>query len=214
MADDTNFPRLEYLVLACLDKLKEVPSGMGDIPTLRSIELTYCGNSVVISAKKIVDEQKELGNLDLQVNVIAWEKDELLESLENRIRNQQSAMEPSAPLPLKGIVTDESPVKCSLDSKVGKTEIGDCLVEHQVMMSNLKSMNAAEINSEIDLMNVEDSLCVVALHSCTEVFYGALHLTCASGLNSYWRWTEFFGGGLGQAFPTLRSALLGEFWPF
>ncbi|KAG8379213.1 hypothetical protein BUALT_Bualt07G0065200 [Buddleja alternifolia] len=80
-ADNTHFPCLEQLVLRNLDKLKEIPSDIGEIPTPRSIQLEYCGNSTVISAKEIVDEQEELGNLDLQVRVIFSEENELMESL-------------------------------------------------------------------------------------------------------------------------------------
>ncbi|KAI3455560.1 hypothetical protein Pfo_012223 [Paulownia fortunei] len=68
--DSTHFPRLEHLVLEVLDKLMEIPSGIGDIPTLQSIVLDSCSDSAVISAKKILEEQEEVGNGDLQVRVI------------------------------------------------------------------------------------------------------------------------------------------------
>ncbi|KAG8380180.1 hypothetical protein BUALT_Bualt07G0166700 [Buddleja alternifolia] len=83
-ADETNFPCLEQLVLEHLDKLKEVPSGIGDIPTLRSIEVDRCCDSAVISAKKIADEQEELENLDLKVQVSLWKEDTILERLRSR----------------------------------------------------------------------------------------------------------------------------------
>ncbi|KAG8362973.1 hypothetical protein BUALT_BualtUnG0019300 [Buddleja alternifolia] len=38
-ADNINYPRLEQLVLRDLNKLTEIPLGIGDIPTLRSIQL-------------------------------------------------------------------------------------------------------------------------------------------------------------------------------
>ncbi|KAG8380148.1 hypothetical protein BUALT_Bualt07G0163400 [Buddleja alternifolia] len=79
-ADETNFPCLEQLLLIDLNKLKEVPSGIGDIPTLRSVELNH---SAAISAKKLADEQEELGNLDLQVQAVTHKKTEVLESLES-----------------------------------------------------------------------------------------------------------------------------------
>ncbi|KAG8362965.1 hypothetical protein BUALT_BualtUnG0018500 [Buddleja alternifolia] len=83
--DETNFPCLEQLLLLGQSKLKEVPSGIGDIPTLRSIRLDLCCNSAIISAKKIADEQEELGNLDLQVEATVWEEDtEIQESMLTR----------------------------------------------------------------------------------------------------------------------------------
>ncbi|KAI3459667.1 hypothetical protein Pfo_016330 [Paulownia fortunei] len=68
--ENTHFPRLDHLVLQGLSKLKEIPSGIGEIPTLQSIELKYCSDSDVISGKKILEEQEEVGNGDLQVRVI------------------------------------------------------------------------------------------------------------------------------------------------
>ncbi|KAH6776855.1 hypothetical protein C2S51_008167 [Perilla frutescens var. frutescens] len=58
-SESSHFPRLEYLVLRNLDKLKEIPSDVGEIPTLKSIHLEFCSNSAVISAKRILDEQEQ-----------------------------------------------------------------------------------------------------------------------------------------------------------
>ncbi|KAG8380122.1 hypothetical protein BUALT_Bualt07G0160800 [Buddleja alternifolia] len=91
MADNANFPRLEKLVLRFLDNLKEVPSGIGDIPTLRPIQLTHCSHYAVFSAKKIVDGQEELGNEDLKVQVLAQAKDEIVKRLESRNFQVQTA---------------------------------------------------------------------------------------------------------------------------
>ncbi|KAL8042737.1 hypothetical protein ABFX02_09G072800 [Erythranthe guttata] len=66
--DSSHFPRLEHLVLQRLDKLKEIPSGIGEIPTLQSIVLNMCHDDAVISAKRILDEQEDLG---LRVRVVA-----------------------------------------------------------------------------------------------------------------------------------------------
>ncbi|KAL9156146.1 hypothetical protein ABFS82_09G054100 [Erythranthe guttata] len=74
--DSSSFPRLEHLVLQQLDKLNEIPSGIGEIPTLQSIELNLCHDDAVISAKSIFDEQEDLG---LRVRVVA--RDSHLESL-------------------------------------------------------------------------------------------------------------------------------------
>ncbi|XP_073125765.1 putative late blight resistance protein homolog R1A-3 [Henckelia pumila] len=68
-ADRTHFPRLEHLVLEGLYNLKGIPLDIGEIPTLRLMELIYCSNSAVISAKNILDEQENLGNAGLRVRV-------------------------------------------------------------------------------------------------------------------------------------------------
>ncbi|EYU23530.1 hypothetical protein MIMGU_mgv1a018743mg, partial [Erythranthe guttata] len=60
--DSNHFPRLEQLELLRLNKLKEIPSCIGEIPMLGSIVLNYCSQSAVVSAKEILDEQKDLGN--------------------------------------------------------------------------------------------------------------------------------------------------------
>ncbi|KAL7139689.1 hypothetical protein ABFS83_09G070300 [Erythranthe nasuta] len=76
MTDSSHFPRLEHLVLQQLDKLNEIPPGIGEIPTLQSIELNLCHDDAVISAKRIFDEQEDLG---LRVRVVA--RDSHFESL-------------------------------------------------------------------------------------------------------------------------------------
>lgn len=58
-----------------------VPSDIGEIPTLKSIELVNCTSSAVISAKKILEEQEELGNT-LRVQEVASLDDKLLKRLE------------------------------------------------------------------------------------------------------------------------------------
>ncbi|KAL1561246.1 putative late blight resistance protein R1A-10 [Salvia divinorum] len=74
IADETNFPRLRHLrVYGC--NLEEIPSGIGEIPTLQLIELIECRKSAVASAKRIVEEQSENGNYDLKLritNKIIW----------------------------------------------------------------------------------------------------------------------------------------------
>ncbi|KAL8466261.1 hypothetical protein ACS0TY_035393 [Phlomoides rotata] len=67
--DDTHFPRLEHLRLKRLDKLTEIPLSIGDIPTLQSIELERCSYSAIMSAKRILKEQEELGNEGLRVEI-------------------------------------------------------------------------------------------------------------------------------------------------
>ncbi|KAL0441040.1 UNVERIFIED_CONTAM: putative late blight resistance proteinR1A-10 [Sesamum radiatum] len=67
-AEDIHFPKLESLVLKTMFYLEEIPSGIGDIPTLRSIHLGDCRDSVVNSAKQIQKEQESNGN-ELEVSV-------------------------------------------------------------------------------------------------------------------------------------------------
>ncbi|KAK4402248.1 putative disease resistance RPP13-like protein 3 [Sesamum angolense] len=66
-ADDTHFPRLEHLVIRhCLD-LEAIPLGIGDIPTLKVIEVHECSSSAVNAARKIQEEQQSYGNDELEV---------------------------------------------------------------------------------------------------------------------------------------------------
>ncbi|GER53527.1 disease resistance protein [Striga asiatica] len=65
--DSTHFPQLKHIVLRSLSKLKEIPLSIGDITTLESIELEYCSESAVFSAKDLVEEQVGLGNEGLRV---------------------------------------------------------------------------------------------------------------------------------------------------
>ncbi|KAL0385204.1 UNVERIFIED_CONTAM: Disease resistance protein RPP13 [Sesamum radiatum] len=62
-----SFPMLEHLSIQHCYKLKEIPLEFGKIaqfgaPTLKTIELVDCGESLVASAKQIVNEQVKLGN--------------------------------------------------------------------------------------------------------------------------------------------------------
>ncbi|CAA2994813.1 late blight resistance homolog R1A-10 [Olea europaea subsp. europaea] len=61
-ADSIHFPRLERLVIWDCYELDEIPSGFEEIPTLQYIELDYCGDSIVESAKKIEEAQLDWGN--------------------------------------------------------------------------------------------------------------------------------------------------------
>ncbi|XP_075479745.1 putative late blight resistance protein homolog R1C-3 [Primulina tabacum] len=72
-ADRSHFPGLEKLELRCLRSLKEIPEDIGEIPTLRSISLVLCSESAYSSAKKIQEEQQNLGNYELLVQVpVSW----------------------------------------------------------------------------------------------------------------------------------------------
>ncbi|GFP82781.1 putative late blight resistance protein homolog r1b-17, partial [Phtheirospermum japonicum] len=67
--DSTHFPRLERLRLEALYNLKEIPLEIGEIPTLQVLELAWGTDSANISATRILEEQEELGNVDLKVRV-------------------------------------------------------------------------------------------------------------------------------------------------
>ncbi|KAL2492454.1 NB-ARC domain-containing protein [Abeliophyllum distichum] len=66
-ADETNFPSLQHLTFRDCRKLVEIPSAIGDIPTLQVIELSQCSTSAVNSVKLIQEEQRDLGNDQLQI---------------------------------------------------------------------------------------------------------------------------------------------------
>ncbi|XP_047975169.1 putative late blight resistance protein homolog R1B-16 [Salvia hispanica] len=84
MAESSHFPLLIRLCLYYLKELKEIPSEIGEIPTLSSIALEMCNESMVLSAKKILEEQEDLyeDQIDLLVHAIVQKKDEALQKLE------------------------------------------------------------------------------------------------------------------------------------
>ncbi|KAL0318438.1 UNVERIFIED_CONTAM: hypothetical protein Sangu_2000000 [Sesamum angustifolium] len=63
------FPNLETLILHFMLRLKEIPAVIGDILTLHSIHLKSCNDSLMESAKQIVEEQHNNGNESLQLYV-------------------------------------------------------------------------------------------------------------------------------------------------
>ncbi|XP_049388615.1 putative late blight resistance protein homolog R1B-16 [Solanum stenotomum] len=68
-AGSDNFPMLEQLILDSLDELEEIPESIGDIMTLKFIKINYCSSGVVNSAKRIQQEQENLGNYEIQVKI-------------------------------------------------------------------------------------------------------------------------------------------------
>ncbi|XP_047948745.1 putative late blight resistance protein homolog R1B-16 [Salvia hispanica] len=72
-ADETNFPKLRELFVCDCYKLEEIPSAIGDIPTLQEIEIYDCGASIVASAKQILKvQQEEYDNFDLQKVLVVF----------------------------------------------------------------------------------------------------------------------------------------------
>ncbi|XP_027076971.1 putative late blight resistance protein homolog R1A-3 [Coffea arabica] len=66
-ASSDNFPRLEKLVVHDCEKLKEVPSCLGECPTLEMIEVKRCRESLASSVKQIQQEQIDMGNEALKI---------------------------------------------------------------------------------------------------------------------------------------------------
>ncbi|XP_047943347.1 putative late blight resistance protein homolog R1B-16 [Salvia hispanica] len=68
ITESSHFPMLKCLVLDDCWELSEVPEGIGEIPTLELIEVKgIVRMSLVESAKRILEEQKEWGNDNLLV---------------------------------------------------------------------------------------------------------------------------------------------------
>ncbi|XP_057801537.1 putative late blight resistance protein homolog R1B-14 isoform X2 [Salvia miltiorrhiza] len=75
-------PRLEQLYLGYMESLEEFPSEIGEIPTLKSIGLWSCSESMAVSLKKIVEEQEELqGDPSIHVRVRSFNVSQELQSL-------------------------------------------------------------------------------------------------------------------------------------
>ncbi|KAL0341551.1 UNVERIFIED_CONTAM: hypothetical protein Scaly_1817700 [Sesamum calycinum] len=68
-AENICFPNLEMLFLSWMWGLEEIPSVIGDIPTLHSICLEGCFDSLCDSAKQIVEEQHDNGNESIQLYI-------------------------------------------------------------------------------------------------------------------------------------------------
>ncbi|KAL0421987.1 UNVERIFIED_CONTAM: putative late blight resistance proteinR1A-3 [Sesamum latifolium] len=66
--DDTNFPRLEHLVIRGCRDLEEIPLAIGDIPTLKVIAVDNSSPSVVASAREMQEAQLDNGN-ELEVRL-------------------------------------------------------------------------------------------------------------------------------------------------
>ncbi|KAM7497604.1 hypothetical protein LguiA_022018 [Lonicera macranthoides] len=62
IASSNHFPRLEHLVLHGCRELEEIPSSLGDIPTLEMIEVRWCSETAANSAHDIKKDQESKGN--------------------------------------------------------------------------------------------------------------------------------------------------------
>ncbi|KAH0714404.1 hypothetical protein KY284_007309 [Solanum tuberosum] len=68
-AGSDNFPMLEQLLLHGFCELEEIPESIGEIMTLKLIQIYFCSSGVENSAKKIQEEQESLGNYELQLQI-------------------------------------------------------------------------------------------------------------------------------------------------
>lgn len=62
-----DLPPLEKLVLCGCLRLKEIPSCLGNVPTIEMIEVRSCHKSAVNLVKEIQEEQMDLGNESLKI---------------------------------------------------------------------------------------------------------------------------------------------------
>ncbi|KAK4437283.1 putative late blight resistance proteinR1B-8 [Sesamum alatum] len=66
-AENIHFPNLKCFSFTSMHKLEEIPLSIGDIATLEEMSLYLCKESVIESAKQIVEEQRNNGNQSLQL---------------------------------------------------------------------------------------------------------------------------------------------------
>ncbi|XP_047981092.1 putative late blight resistance protein homolog R1B-8 isoform X1 [Salvia hispanica] len=94
-ADCSNFPLLETLLLWNVPNLDEIPLEIGEIPTLENIIVVECSESVNKSARKIIEEQEDMGNLALRVvfssgsDKLWWTHKSALERIEEEDHEEQ-----------------------------------------------------------------------------------------------------------------------------
>ncbi|KAK4438472.1 hypothetical protein Salat_0181500, partial [Sesamum alatum] len=68
-ADSIHFPVLRHLIVENCHRLEAIPSCIGEITTLQSIELDTSSALAVTSAKEILEEQQSAGNDSLHVHI-------------------------------------------------------------------------------------------------------------------------------------------------
>ncbi|KAK4482055.1 hypothetical protein RD792_011599 [Penstemon davidsonii] len=80
-----HFPQLQCLLVSRCINLKEIPSEIGDIPTLQKIRVYDSGYEVYKSAVQIEQDQRENGNEELQViTKNKYKMEELVRGFEER----------------------------------------------------------------------------------------------------------------------------------
>ncbi|KAL0309277.1 UNVERIFIED_CONTAM: putative late blight resistance proteinR1B-16 [Sesamum radiatum] len=78
-SSDDCFPLLQRLTIQHCYKLKELPSEIGEIPTLKMIELVDCNDTLVALGKQLLSEQEKHGNV-FQVCIKSSQDDRKLKS--------------------------------------------------------------------------------------------------------------------------------------
>nr|XP_009761168.1 PREDICTED: uncharacterized protein LOC104213363 [Nicotiana sylvestris] len=73
-ASSESLPRLEFLILKYCYKLEDIPTEIGDIPTLKLTELHNCSQAAAPSSEEIGEEQQSLGNEVLVVRAYNTEE--------------------------------------------------------------------------------------------------------------------------------------------
>nr|XP_018626996.1 putative late blight resistance protein homolog R1A-3 [Nicotiana tomentosiformis] len=73
-ASSESLPRLEFLILKYCYKLEDIPTEIGDIPTIKLIELHNCSQAAATSAEEMGEEQQSLGNEVLVVRAYNTEE--------------------------------------------------------------------------------------------------------------------------------------------
>ena len=66
-ASNNHFPCLQQLVLRGCRKLEEIPSSLGDIPTLEMIEVCWCSETAANSTREIKKDQDSKGNYWMKI---------------------------------------------------------------------------------------------------------------------------------------------------
>ncbi|XP_042039265.1 putative late blight resistance protein homolog R1A-10 isoform X2 [Salvia splendens] len=69
IAESEHFPALQQLLIRRCYYLQEIPVDMGEITTLKVIEVDDCNKSLRESARRIQEEQEDIGNVVLQVRI-------------------------------------------------------------------------------------------------------------------------------------------------
>ncbi|KAK4394880.1 Disease resistance protein RPM1 [Sesamum angolense] len=60
IAENTHFPCLEHLIIRQCRDLEAIPSSIGDIATLKMIDIYDCSSSAVASVEQILEEQRDM----------------------------------------------------------------------------------------------------------------------------------------------------------
>lgn len=68
--ESRHLPRLEHLIIRCCWVLEEIPCEIGEVGTLKVIEVDTCSQTAADSALSIQEEQESMGNEELVVTIL------------------------------------------------------------------------------------------------------------------------------------------------